>query len=315
MVANTYERSGTGAGLRTKSGSLDTAAVRLTVAQRVLELGIRCGRGGGRGCSREVPFLHAPRIMTARHLILLAVLLACGCARTADHDRASGVAGADRTAKTTALETGAALLQPRRPVEQISTYLSGFHPMKEHPEMQMESHHYCNQVNDDFAQCVLFDRNGDGARLHGVEFIVSARLYDTLPEDEGRYWHPHNYEILSGMLRAPGLPEAAEHEAMKQKVNSYGKTWHVWQTGPHGEGGDQLPLGPPQLAWSFNADGEAAPELVETRDRRMGLDTGAERQRRGGWSSFAHPQAGVDDLARDFPQRRGAPPGVRDAQR
>jgi hypothetical protein len=29
----------------------------------------------------------------------------------------------------------------------------------------------------------------------------------------------------------PGLPDALEKEAWKDKINSYGKTWHTWMTG------------------------------------------------------------------------------------
>jgi hypothetical protein len=51
-------------------------------------------------------------------------------------------------------------------------YLVGFHPSKSDPGMQMESHHYCDQVNEDLAQCVLYDGNTEQARLHGVEYII-----------------------------------------------------------------------------------------------------------------------------------------------
>ena len=44
-------------------------------------------------------------------------------------------------------------------------YLVGFHPMKDDPEMQMEAHHYCHQVNEDFAQCMLFDGNTAKANM------------------------------------------------------------------------------------------------------------------------------------------------------
>src|SRR5690606_20797706 len=108
------------------------------------------------------------------------------------------------------------------------------------------------QVDEDFAQCVLYDGDTEDARLHGIEYIVSARLYETLPPEEKAYWHPHNYEILSGTLVLPGLPEPVEREALESKVNSYGKTWHVWMTGVHGRTPDPLPYGPPRLAWSFN---------------------------------------------------------------
>jgi hypothetical protein len=137
-------------------------------------------------------------------------------------------------------------------------------------------------------------------------------LYDSLPAEEKAYWHPHNYEILSGQLRMPGLPAAAEDEALKGKINSYGKTWHFWKTGVHGEEGDSLPLGPPHLAWSFNHDGEAKPGLVEARDSRMRLDTGEARRRRADWSGLAQRQGGVNAIAGSFPAATGTPAGVAD---
>jgi hypothetical protein len=190
-------------------------------------------------------------------------------------------------------------------------YLDGFHPMKDDPQVQMESHHYCNQVNEDFMQCVLFDGNTADARLHGVEYIISAALYQRLPEQEKAYWHPHNYEILSGELRVPGVPDAAEKAALASKINSYGKTWHFWMTGTPDHPGDQLPLGPPHLAWSFNHDGEVKPGLVEARDRRMNLSTADARQRRTDLTARAQPQGGVSALASAFPEATPIA-GVRD---
>ncbi len=221
--------------------------------------------------------------------------------------------GADRTARTAALEGGAALMQAKAPIEQISMYLVGFHPSKAVPQMQMESHHYCDQVNEDFAQCVLYDGNTEDARLHGVEFIISEALYATLPAEEKAYWHPHNFEILSGQLRMPGSPDVAEGEALKAKINSYGKTWHFWKAGVFGEAPDKLPLGPPHLAWSFSRDGEAKAGMVEARDSRMDLDTAEARRDRADWVSLAKPQGGVDALAKSFPAATGYPEGVRDS--
>src|SRR5690606_34897347 len=108
--------------------------------------------------------------------------------------------GADKSTTTRVLETGAALLQSNAPVEQLDIHLVGFHPMKDDPSHQMEAHHYCRQVNEDFAQCALFDGDGADAKLNGIEYIISEKLFDGLPDDEKAYWHPHNYEILSGQL-------------------------------------------------------------------------------------------------------------------
>lgn len=209
-------------------------------------------------------------------------------------------AGGAKSGKTDVLEAGAKAAQANTPVGQMEIYLVGFHPLKDDPSHQTEAHHFCRQVNEDFAQCVLFDGNSREANLNGIEYIISEKLYDSLPKEERQYWHPHNYEILSGQLAAPRLPEAAEKELMRGKMNSYGKTWQVWNTGLAGRSGDKIPLGSPLLAWSFNRDGEAQPGLIKDRDKRLGIDTKAKRDGRLDLVGLAKPQDGVDALKGKF---------------
>lgn len=225
---------------------------------------------------------------------------ACGGGNAAP-PRTGITPGADRTAKTAALEGGADVMQPKAPVEAIAIYLNGFHVSKDDPAMQMEAHHYCNQTNEDVAQCVLFDGNTAGARMMGIEYIISEKLYATLPQEERPYWHPHNYEILSGQLRMPGLPDVAEKETLKGKMNSYGKTWHTWMTGMHQKNADPLPFGPPRLQWSFNRDGEEMQGMVSARDERFDFNTADERQDRQDLAALARPQGGVDAMRGMFP--------------
>ena len=249
-----------------------------------------------------------------RSLVVLLMLSAVGCGggNTGPNTPQQAAPGADGSAKTAALETGADLLQSKGPVARISYYLEGFHTAKADPSMQMEAHHYCNQVNEDVAQCVLFDGNTADARLTGIEYIVSAPIYESLPPEEKAYWHPHNFEILSGQLRMPGLPDAAEKAALKDKINSYGKTWHTWMSGMHGATNDPLPVGPAQLQWSFNRDGEVMPGMVEARDKRMGLNTAEARAARRDLVPLAKPQGGVDALAGMFPNAQPPIAGVSD---
>ncbi|MGV7207899.1 OBAP family protein [Oxalobacteraceae bacterium A2-2] len=218
--------------------------------------------------------------------------------------------GAPKSGKTRALETGAALLQNNLPVKGFDIYLVGFHPMKDKPEQQMEAHHYCHQMNQDFAQCVLFDSNTRDANMNGVEYIISEKLYQRLPEAERKMWHPHNGEILSGQLMAPGIPQTAERALMKDKMNSYGKTWHFWNIGHAGAPSDELPMGMPMLAWSFNRDGEIQPGLVEERDRRLQRDTARTREDRTALRELAKPQGGVDALKGQFARPSREIPGV-----
>jgi len=223
--------------------------------------------------------------------------------------------GEAKTLWRSTLQTGAHLIQERSPLRGFDVYVAGFHCARCEADMQMEAHHWCKQVNSDFLQCALFDGNTENANLIGIEYIISEKLFEGLPEDEKRYWHPHNYEVLSGQLTAPGLPEVAEHALMKLLINSYGKTWHTWHTGRHdGEGkpAHPLPFGEPMLMWSFNRDGEVDPKLKQDLNGAMGIDEMAKRAARADLAALAHPQHGVNDMKDAFPNANGRPNGVRD---
>jgi hypothetical protein len=248
-----------------------------------------------------------PYARTGLYAIIVFAAALTGCGR-GDAPKVSPP-GDPTSAKTDALKAGAATLQPHAPVNGMDVYLVGFHPMKDDPKLQVEAHHYCRQMNEDFAQCAVFDSNSAQANLTGIEYIISEKVFATLPENERRYWHPHNGEILSGQLIAPGIPETAEKELMRKKMNSYGKTWHVWMT----DRGDKLPLGDPMLAWSFNRDGEVRPKLIEDRDLRLKMSTIDKRRARTDLLPLARPQVGVDALHGRFPVATTDIPGVVDS--
>jgi hypothetical protein len=258
--------------------------------------------------------MHFTKVITKLIAAGLALAFAAGAVSAQDSKPQVAPPGEAKAPKTRALETGAKVLQRSAPLAKFDVYLNGFHPMKDHPDMQVEAHHFCHQVNEDLAQCALFDGNTAKANLNGIEYIISEKLFATLPEDERRFWHPHNGEILSGQLVAPGIPEAAEHELMKKKMNSYGKTWHVWNTGANGKTGDSLPLGPAMLAWSFNRDGEMLPNMLDQRDTRMKIATGEKRKKRADLGKLAKPQSGVDDLKGKFGRPTQDIPGVTDSR-
>lgn len=249
-------------------------------------------------------------------LYLTLVISSFSCLVLAEDNAQSKVTpdGEAKSKKTKTLEVGAKILQSNAPLKGFDIYLVGFHPMKEHPELQMEAHHYCHQMNEDFAQCILFDGNSKTANMNGIEYIISEKLFNTLPEGEKEYWHPHNGEILSGQLIAPGIPKVAEKALMKSKMNSYGKTWHVWNTGHEGHPGDKLPLGTPELAWSFSRSGEPIPNLVEKRDAKFKINTEEKIKERADLKHFAKPQSGVDALKGKFPWPTRDIPAVIDAK-
>jgi len=71
---------------------------------------------------------------------------------------------------------------------------------------QVIAQHYCSHLSDEVLQCVLYESEKKDARLIGVEYIVSARIFESLPADEKKLWHSHNYEVKSGVLTAPEHP-------------------------------------------------------------------------------------------------------------
>lgn len=197
---------------------------------------------------------------------LVFLLAACGGKNTPSNVE---IPGNDKTAKDKALNAGADLIQNKSPLKKFNAYLDGFHFYNGNINAQMEAHHYVSQLNEDVYQAIIFDGNEADAKIMGVEYIISEKLFKQLPEEEKKLWHSHHYEVKSGTLVAPGIPEVAEHELMEKLVSTYGKTIHTWHT-------DQqrtLPLGSPMIMMGFTKDGQIHPKLLEERDKRFNIST------------------------------------------
>jgi hypothetical protein len=241
--------------------------------------------------------------------LIAALLVGCGAGNTPSRVQSPG---ASKSAKSRALEAGADAIQRMPPIGQINMYLDGFHFHADDMGRQVEAHHYCTHLNEDVHQCVIYDGNAKGAKLIGVEYIISEKLFKQLPEEEKPLWHSHHHEVKSGALVMPGIPGNVEKEAMEMLVSTYGKTWHTWQV----DRGDKLPLGIPQLMMSFTADGQLKPELKDARDRRMSVSSDEKRDQRepiptpqvqpgaNSWQSGKVPQLQRADV--EVKNRRGS---------
>ncbi len=208
--------------------------------------------------------MKSPRNLPAMTVLLC--LSACGGDNTSSNVQSPG---AQESAKTRTLEAGAALMQDKAPVDALNVYLDGFHFYNGNMKGQMEAHHYCAVLNEDLIQCVIYDGNSKAAKLMGVEYVVSAKLFAALPESEKSLWHSHVHEVKSGQLIAPGIPDLAEHELMEKLVGTYGKTFHTWHTDMQQE----LPVGVPQIMMGFTADNQTDAAMVATRDARFGVSS------------------------------------------
>ncbi|KAI0636898.1 DUF1264-domain-containing protein [Trametes polyzona] len=171
-----------------------------------------------------------------------------------------------------------------KPINAIHQHLCAFHVYAQDRSRHVEAHHFCQHLSADLHQCIIYDSDKPDAKLIGIEYIVTEKIFKTLPPEEKKYWHSHKYEIESGLLQMgtkalvpASATDAAEQPAMLELQKSYGKTIHTWaiDTSP------ELPLGPPNLMMSYTGDGQGPPEdLIKRRDAESGQDTFAKRELR-----------------------------------
>jgi hypothetical protein len=124
-------------------------------------------------------------------------------------------------------------------------------------------------------QCLLYDSTEKNARLLGVEYIISDRLYQELPDAERKYWHPHAYEVLAGGLIAPSMKPEDELAFMKALLTTWGKTWHTWP-----DPRTPIPLGEPLLMWSLGRDSLVDQDVLTARDKQFRVSATEIRERR-----------------------------------
>jgi hypothetical protein len=201
------------------------------------------------------------------------MLNSCGGGNTPSHVTPPGE---EKSSEDKILNTGADIIQSKSPLRKFNAYLDGFHFYNGNMNAQMEAHHYVSQLNEDIYQAIIFDGNEEDAKIMGVEYIISEKLFKTLPAEEKNLWHSHQYEVKSGTLVAPGLPDVAEHALMEKLVSTYGKTIHTWHT-------DQertLPIGAPMIMMGFTKDGQLHEALKRARDQRFNISTAKKKQNR-----------------------------------
>ncbi|GBG93371.1 hypothetical protein CBR_g67200, partial [Chara braunii] len=58
----------------------------------------------------------------------------------------------------------------------------------------IETHHFIAKLNEDFMQCLVYDSDKKDAKLIGIEYVVSEKLFSNLPDEEKKLWHSHYYE-------------------------------------------------------------------------------------------------------------------------
>ncbi|KAF5752534.1 hypothetical protein HS088_TW01G00449 [Tripterygium wilfordii] len=191
---------------------------------------------------------------------------------------------------TALLETATAAIQGFGPVNKIHQHLCAFHFYAHDMTRQVEAHHFCGHQNEEMRQCLIYDSPDPDARLIGLEYIVSENLFLTLPDEEKRMWHSHEYEVKSGVLFLPGVPGPIQRQDLEKVCKTYGKVFHFWQV----DKGDNLPLGPPQLMMALTRDGQLYDHLARDVEKRYKVSFEKERESR---ASMEGPELGIHPMA------------------
>jgi hypothetical protein len=185
------------------------------------------------------------------------------------------------------------------PVQSLHAHFCGIHIAKSNPKFQLIAQHYCMSRSEEMHQCLLYNSCEKNAKLLGVEYIVSDRVYRQLPAAEKKYWHPHSYEVLAGGLIAPSMKPADELAFMKALLTTWGKTWHTWP-----DPRTPIPLGEPLLMWAVTGDGQLDDSVLDERDKQFNVKAAEIRQARGqaiGWEvpKVSLPRS-VDQVGRQW---------------
>ncbi|XP_044500633.1 oil body-associated protein 1A-like [Mangifera indica] len=200
------------------------------------------------------------------------------------------VPGEKITTGTTLLETTTAAIQGFGPTNKIHQHLCAFHFYSDDMTRQVEAHHFCGHQNEEMRQCLIYNSPEADAKLIGIEYIISEKLFLTLPDSEKPLWHTHEYEVKSGMLFMPGVPGPIQRQDLDKVCKTYGKTIHFWQV----DRGDNLPLGIPQIMMSLTRDGQLYQKLATDVEKRYGVSFAKESENR---AHMTGPEHGIHPLA------------------
>eukprot|EP00850_Spirogloea_muscicola_P003457 SM000014S00245 [mRNA] locus=s14:238560:240103:+ [translate_table: standard] len=214
---------------------------------------------------------------------------------------ADDIPGRAKYTSTAVLEAGSSVMQSFAPINQISSHVCTWALYSQDLGRKIQTHHHCARLNEDFMQCVVYDNDQANARVIGVEYIVSDKLFANLPEEEKKLWHSHYYEIKTGLWMNPGVPETVQQQELKALAKTYGKFWLTWQF----DRGDRLPLGPPSLMVSPQAEeaGQIPAHMIAARDEQYGISTAEKAESRK--NSIVEPEGGIDPLADHWKSGKG----------
>jgi len=145
-----------------------------------------------------------------------------------DKEELPPVPGENEKLTTIVGEGIARAFTPHNPCNDFYTHLTSVLCDARNPEKQIPVHIYVSHINEDVMQALIMDGESDHARLLGMEYIITPKIFERLNAEERKLWHSLNYLVRSGVLVAPRLPSPLEHTLMKNLAPNYAKAIYMW---------------------------------------------------------------------------------------
>jgi hypothetical protein len=148
------------------------------------------------------------------------------------------------TTNTTATASNATASAAPKPVDGYNTpigHLSAIRHVFDDPTLRVQ--HYCKPNDKIVLVCQLYDSTSKNASLIGLEYVITADQYNSLPNREKPNWHLHKIEFAPDRAD-PMFPELTPAQAMAlmgKLMDTYGKVIITWNPK------DKLPAFPPQI--------------------------------------------------------------------
>jgi hypothetical protein len=93
-------------------------------------------------------------------------------------------------------------------------------------------HHYCKVLSPEpVIECLCYESNEPGARLHQVEYIIAKSITRTgalTLADWNKNWHDHTQEIATGRVQVLDLPPEKAKEVADLVATTDGIIFHLW---------------------------------------------------------------------------------------
>lgn len=107
--------------------------------------------------------------------------------------------------------------------EEFKIQLVEQYALKNDMSQQFSLLSHCKEMEGDKMVCALTDSDAEGAKLIGVETIISEADFNNLSEEEKASYHSHKNEVESGRMMVNGMEEAEAKSLMDKLSSTFGK--------------------------------------------------------------------------------------------